>query len=172
MVPSAATDIKHRTMSLESCVAVLLVGCATFALWALSAPIILSVVGGAIVGALAAVQWVMGRYGRGGDGDWWFMAGAYAALATVDVAAPILAMIVCGAAIILYSAAICVRRPGLPFPRRLYLHVKRKGDTFRIDVDSGGIADADSSGMVVRPALPMIPFLVVAVLAVGIVMSL
>ena len=100
-----------------------------------------------------------------GDGDWWFVAGAAAALSTLGVFVPLIALAGGMAVMPACHVVMCVRRPGLPFPRRLYVHAKRRGDRFRVDAGSGEIVDADGSGMVVYPGLPMVAFVVGAAAA-------
>ena len=172
MVPAAVLDARVRTMSLESCVATLLVGCAVFALWALEAPLYLAVQGGAVTGVMAVIGWLGHRYGGAGDGDLWFIAGVSAALVTVDVMAPVLALVCWTVAMGLWNTAMCAARPGVPFPRRLYQHVKRGGDRYRIGVEDGRMVPEGESGMLVRPALPMVTFIAAAVLAVGVFLSI
>lgn len=172
MIPAAVLDVRTRSFSLESCVATLLVGCAVFALWALEAPPLLAVAGGAVTGAMAVVGWLTHRYGGAGDGDMWFIAGVSAALVTVDVTAPILAIVCWSAAMAVWGTVMCVVRPGVPFPRRLLQHVKRGGDRFRVSMEDGSMVPEGESGMLVRPALPMVAFIAPTVLAVGVFLSL
>ena len=166
MIPAAVSDVKYRAVSLESCVAALLAGSAVFALWAMRAPPADVVQSGIVAAGMAAAAWAAGRRGPG-DGDWWFVAGTAAALSTLGIFVPLVAM-ACGMGMMLAChVAMCVRRPGIPYPSRLYRHTKRKGDKFRVDVRSGEIVDPGESGMVVYPGLPMVAFVVGAAAAAG-----
>ena len=171
MLPPAVSDLRYRAASLDSCIAVLLVGLGVFTMWVLSAPIHDVMTAATVTGAAAAVSWAGGRWLGGGDGDWWFVAGSCAALSTVDVAAPMLAVSVACVSAALVHVVMCVSRPGLPFPRRLYQHVKRRGDVFCVDVASGEMLAAGDSGMTARPALPFVTFLAAASLAAGVLLS-
>lgn len=166
MAPAAVSDVKYRTVSLESCAAALLAGAAAFVLWAVEAPPAAVVQSGIVASGVAVAAWAAGRRGPG-DGDWWFVAGAAAALSTLGVFVPLFALAGGMAVMLACHVAVCVRRPGLPFPRRLYMHTKRRGDRFRVDVGSGEIVDADESGMVVYPGLPMVAFVAGAAAAAG-----
>ena len=171
MAPSAVSDLRYRAASLDSCVAVLLVGSGVFAAWALSAPLHDIVPAAVITGAASAVSWAGGRWFGAGDGDWWFVAGSCAALSTLDVAAPMLAVSAACISVTLFHVAMCVRRPELPFPLRLYWHEKRRGDAFRVNVADGEMLSAEDAGMIVRPALPFVTFLTAASLAAGVLLS-
>lgn len=172
MVPAAVSDLKYRITSLESCVASLLVGCAVFIWWALEAPLH-DVVGGMLmVGVVAVIVGVAGRVGLIGDGDWWFVTGVCAAMSTLGVMATMWAVFAGMGAVMVCHVAMCVRRPGMPFPHRLISHVKRKGDKFRVRLDNGDLAEPDESGMAVRPGLPLVTFLVPAAIIVGVLFSL
>ena len=166
MVPAAVSDLKDRTVSIESCVAALLVGYAAFAWWALSAPPAEAAATTMFVAAISAVAWAARRLG-GGDGDWWFVAGSVAALSTIDLVAAVLAVSGGMITMMVCHVVICARRPGLPFPRRLYRHLKLEGDKFRVDMD-GRVVPPAESGMVVYPGLPMVAFVVAASLAAGV----
>lgn len=168
MIPAAAADLKYRSASLESCVAALLVGSAVFGMWAVSAPMHDILPAATITAVAAGATWAGGRWGGGGDADWWFAAGACAALSTLGLWAPMAAVVGACVSVLLVQTAMCVRRPGLPFPRRLYQHVKRQGDAHRIGID-GEPVPAEESGMVVRPGLPFVTFLAAAAAAAGVV---
>lgn len=166
MMPAAVSDVKYRTVSLESCVAALLAGAAVFVFWAMRAPPADVVQSGIVAAGVAVAAWAAGRRGPG-DGDWWFVAGMAAALSTLGMFVPLVAMAGGMGTMLTCHVAMCVRRPGLPFPRRLYRHTKRKGDRFRVDVRSGEIVDPGKSGMVVYPGLPMVAFVVAAAAVAG-----
>lgn len=169
MIPAAVSDIRYRTVSLESCVAAVLVGCAVFVWWAIHTPIGDVLTSAVMTGGIALAAWFAGRYG-GGDGDWWFVAGAVAALSTINPMVPAVAVMASMSCMGLCHVTLCVRRPGLPFPQRLYRHVKREGDKFRIDVSSGDITPTDASGMIVYPGLPLVAFLVPTTILVGLIL--
>lgn len=170
MMPAAVSDFKYRNMSLESCVAALLVGVAAFAWWALSAPVSDVISAAIVAGGISVAVWAVRR--RVGSGDWWFMAGACAAVSTIDPAAAAVA-VPCGMVpMIICQVLMCARRPGLPWPRRLVQHVKLEGDRFRMDVKSRKLVPDEAAGMVVAPGLPMVTFMVGGALAAGVVLSL
>lgn len=172
MVPAAISDLRYRAASLDLCIAVMLLGSAIFAWWALSAPLHAVVTGLIVTGIASVLVWAGGRYMGAGDGDWWFMAGACAALSTLDpLTAPTLMFTAAYGAVILFHVAMCACRPELPFPQRLYEHMKRRGDTFRVGVDSGELVPVDESGMLVRPGLPVVTFMAAATLIVGVLLS-
>ena len=172
MIPAAVSDLKYRTVSLESCVAALLVGVGVFIWWALSAPPAEIITAGIMAGITVAAVWAMGKYSLVGNGDWWFFAGACAAVSTLGFAAMAVAVMAGMVVMAVLHVVMCVSRPGLPFPRRLYRHVKRQGDTFRMDPESGEEVAVGKSGMVVYPGLPMVTFLVSAAIIVGVLFSL
>lgn len=166
MVPAAVSDVKYRSVSLESCVAALLAGVAVFAFWAMRAPPADVVQSGIVAAGVAVAAWAAGRRGPG-DGDWWFVAGVAAALSTLGMFVPLVAMAGGMGVMLACHVVMCVRRPGIPFPRRLYRHPKRKGDRFRVDAKSGEIVDPGKSGMVVYPGLPLVAFVVAAAAVAG-----
>ncbi len=170
MVPAAVSDAKYRSVSLESCVAALVVGAAAFMVWAMSAPVAEITTAALMAGSVSVAVWAARR--MMGSGDWWFVAGACMALSTIGIY-PVLAAIVSG---LLPMAALhvvmCATRPGLPFPRRLFRHIKREGERFSVDPATGRVVPPEESGMVVYPGLPMVVFVVAASLAAGIWFSI
>ena len=159
MVPAAISDIKYRSVSLESCVAGLMAGAAVFILWGTRAHPAEVLGAGFVVICLSAAAWAAGKKGPG-DGDWWFVAGISAALSTLGIHVPLVAVTAGMGSLAVCHVMLCVRRPGLSFPRRLYMHVKRKGEKFRVDMATGDIADIDTHNIAVYPGLPMVTFLV------------
>lgn len=106
-----------------------------------------------------------------GNGDGWFIVGTCAAVSTLGYES-VMAVLVLGLVPVFMTHVVCcVRRPGLPFPRRLFWFVKQKGDRFCVGAD-GMLVPPDQHGVVVRPGLPMITYLVVAALIVGAVQVL
>ena len=166
MVPAAVSDAKYRSVSLESCVAALMVGVAAFMAWALSAPAAEITAAALMAGSISIAVWAARK--MMGSGDWWFIAGVCMAVSTVDAYAVVAAL----AGGLLPMAALhvimCATRPGLPFPRRLFRHIKREGEWFRVDPATGRVVPPEESGMVVYPGLPMVTFVVAASLAAGV----
>lgn len=172
MIPAAVTDLKYRSVSLESCVAALLVGCAAFVWWALAAPLADVIPAAVITGAVAATALIGHRVTKAGEGDWWFVAGACAAVSTLGLTAPVWMLVAGLGSLGACHVIMCATRPGLPFPLRLYRHVKRGGDRFRLHPDSGEVAGQEDSGMIVKPALPLVMFVVPAAIITGVLFSL
>ena len=166
MVPAAVADAKYRSVSLESCVAALIVSVVAFALWAMEAPAVEVATAALMAGSVSVAVWAVRR--MMGAGDWWFVAGACIAVSTIGVYPVLVAMAVGLLPMAALHMAMCATRPGLPFPRRLFRHVKREGERFRVDSATGQVVPPAESGMVVYPGLPMVAFVVAASLAVGV----
>ena len=170
MIPAAAADLKYRTVSLESCVAALLAGCVVFGWWALTVSTHEVMVAGIIGGSTSLVTFLCRR--MMGSGDWWFIIGIVLAVSTIHPLAMLCMFGMSTGALLFCHVIICVRHPGLPFPQKLYRFKKRAGDRFCVDVASGELLETDVSGMIVKPGLPMITFIVVAAFITGLVFVL
>lgn len=172
MIPAAVSDLKYRRTSLESCVAAILVGCAAFVWWALAAPLPDVVMSAVLAGTVTGIAWVASRMQLFGEGDWWFVGGACVAVSTLGLMEVMWMVVASMGSMIVCHVMMCVIRPGLPFPQRLYTHVKRKGDRFRVHPGTLELVEEKESGMRVRPALPLATFLVPAAITVGVLASL
>lgn len=170
MMPAAVSDLKYRNMSLESCVAALLVSVAAFIAWALAAPADEAATAAIMACSVSVIVWAARR--MMGSGDWWFVAGACIAISTIGVSAVMVAIVVGLLPMAVCHVMMCVRRPGLPLPRRLVRRIKREGERFSVDPATGKVVPTAESGMVVFPGLPMVTFVVVGALATGVVLSL
>lgn len=160
MVPAAVSDAKYRTVSLESCVAALLGGCAVFVVWCMTATTQDILVAG-MIGGSAAVATIFTRR-RMGSGDWWFCIGVMLIASTIHPLALICTLALGLGALLLFHVVICVRRADMPFPHRLYQFRKRAGDRFCVDCTTGEMLNPEIENVVVRPGLPMVTFLVVS----------
>ena len=160
IIPAAASDVKYRTVSLESCVVALLGGCAVFVIWCMTSNIQDILVAG-MIGGSAAVATIFTRR-RMGSGDWWFCVGIILVSCTIHPLALICTLALGLGALLLFHVVICVRRAGMPFPQRLYQFKKRAGDRFCVDCITGEMLKPDTEDVVVRPGLPMVTFLVVS----------
>lgn len=89
------------------------------------------------------------------------------ALSTIDIYPVLPAMAVGLPAMAALHVAMCATRPALPFSRRLFRHVKRKGERFRVDPTTGRVVLPGESCMVVYPGLLTVAFVVAVSPAAG-----
>lgn len=167
MVPAAISDAKYRTVSLESCVAAFVVGCAVFVMHALTGSVQEVVTGGIMGGSVSGVAFAFRR--MMGSGDWWFVAGISMAICTIHPMAVVYCIVGGMVPLMCSHVILCVRRPGLGFPLRLYRYQKREGDRFCVDPATGRM-DSVPAGAIVYPGLPMVTSIVFAGIVVGLLL--
>ena len=175
ITPAAVADFKYREMDLESCIVSVLVGACIFVFWAFETSIVDVIVSGIVICVISGMFWVITKLVGGGEGDWWFVAGVSMAGVSISAMSGLYVVVGVTISISILHIIVCTYRGGIPFPGRLLSFKKRKGDKFCIPnnpdcLEKGEVfAPEESSGMAVKPAFPMVTFILVGFIIIGLI---